>query len=52
MSGTRRGVDPAALAHRLRAAGCADVMMAEDNGLVRVQVNDPDGQRLEIHPAV
>jgi hypothetical protein len=39
------------LAERLRGAGYSDAVVAEDNGLVRVQVTDPDGQRLEIHPA-
>jgi hypothetical protein len=39
------------LVERLRGAGYTDAVVAEHHGLVRVQVTDPDGQRLEIHPA-
>ena len=42
--------DLAALAKRRGATGYADAMAPEDNGLVCVQVTDPDGQSLEIHP--
>lgn len=39
------------LAERLREAEYPDAVVADDHGLVRVLVTDPDGQRLEIHSA-
>ena len=48
------GLEPSeelpALAERLRAAGYADVVVEEDNGLVRVQTTDPGSPCLEILP--
>jgi hypothetical protein len=44
--GIRSDVDPDALVDRLRRIGCTDARLADG----AVQVTDPDGQHVEVHP--